>query len=435
MLEKLDTLLAFAVVMLGLSLIITILTQIISTFLGLRGSNLLWGIETLFNKLAPALKTAGLTPLDLAKEILLDKSISDSTFSRAGDMWVIGQFVMFLTGFWPGSRIIPRWQYATAIRPEELVRVLHDKIDSLGVGHPAIRVLKDVLEARDPETDRRLQMLNAALQEIRLPASAPAPAQAAVAVPASTAPNPNYAVQVDKILQQVTDAAQQSVGKLDTWFSSTMDRVAQRFAVQVRFWTVVFAFLVAFGAHLDCLRLLDQLSTSPETRAALVNMRNGMLGEAKTLLPPAAGAAAAEVPISPEILSEALTELKRNDPKVANAGAIPADTTSVGDVAAWLIAQPGVPTTAGADYRKTVIGILREHADKIDKDLTKAGVQLIPSPYPGVLNFDSKRNFLGILLAAAALSLGAPFWYNALKNLSNLRTVVANKEQQESSGA
>ncbi len=59
----------------------------------------------------------------------------------------------------------------------------------------------------------------------------------------------------------------------------------------------------------------------------------------------------------------------------------------------------------------------------------------MPSPYPGVLKFDGKRNILGVLLAAAFLSLGAPFWYNALKNLSNLRTVVASKEDQESSSS
>jgi hypothetical protein len=29
------------------------------------------------------------------------------------------------------------------------------------------------------------------------------------------------------------------------------------------------------------------------------------------------------------------------------------------------------------------------------------------------------------------LSLGAPFWYNALKSLSALKPVVANKEAQE----
>jgi hypothetical protein len=182
----------------------------------------------------------------------------------------------------------------------------------------------------------------------------------------------------------------------------------------------------------DSLRLLDQLSANPETRAALVNMRDGMLGEAKAILPPAAPAAAAEVPVSSYILQEALDRWKKNNPAVTGVGTIPAGTTTVEDAATWLTAQAGVPAAAGGDYRKTVIRVLREHANKINQDLLKAGLQIIPSPYPGVLNFDGKRNVLGVLLAAAFLSLGAPFWFNALKNLSNLRTVVATKEKQES---
>src|ERR1019366_4049225 len=133
-----------------------------------------------------------------------------------------------------------------------------DKIVSLqatGQAAPA-KILTQLLATPDPESDRKLQMLNAALRAITPP------------VPAPAATGPNYAVQVDKIFQQVTDTAQRSVGKLETWFSSGMDRVAQRFALQVRVWTVVFAFLVAFGVHLDSLRLLDQLSTNPQNRAA-----------------------------------------------------------------------------------------------------------------------------------------------------------------------
>jgi hypothetical protein len=35
----------------------------------------------------------------------------------------------------------------------------------------------------------------------------------------------------------------------------------------------------------------------------------------------------------------------------------------------------------------------------------------------------------GIALSAMLLSLGAPFWYNALKDLLGLRPVLAQKEQ------
>jgi hypothetical protein len=34
----------------------------------------------------------------------------------------------------------------------------------------------------------------------------------------------------------------------------------------------------------------------------------------------------------------------------------------------------------------------------------------------------------GVLLTAALLSLGAPFWFNMLKQLVNLRPVLANKQ-------
>ncbi len=37
----------------------------------------------------------------------------------------------------------------------------------------------------------------------------------------------------------------------------------------------------------------------------------------------------------------------------------------------------------------------------------------------------------GILLSAVLLSLGAPFWYNALQNLLRLRSLVAVKDDQQ----
>jgi hypothetical protein len=36
-----------------------------------------------------------------------------------------------------------------------------------------------------------------------------------------------------------------------------------------------------------------------------------------------------------------------------------------------------------------------------------------------------------LLVAAALLSLGAPFWFNILKTLSNLRPLVATREEKE----
>jgi hypothetical protein len=52
-LEYLDTIIAFVVILLGVSLLITILNQMISALLGYRGTNLLWGIQTVLSSMEP----------------------------------------------------------------------------------------------------------------------------------------------------------------------------------------------------------------------------------------------------------------------------------------------------------------------------------------------------------------------------------------------
>ena len=43
-LEQIDTLIAFAVVLLGISLLVMVLVQMVSSLFGLRGTNLRWGL-------------------------------------------------------------------------------------------------------------------------------------------------------------------------------------------------------------------------------------------------------------------------------------------------------------------------------------------------------------------------------------------------------
>ena len=51
MLGQLDTFIAFAVVILGISLLITVLNQVVVALFGLRGSSLRWGLETLLEQI------------------------------------------------------------------------------------------------------------------------------------------------------------------------------------------------------------------------------------------------------------------------------------------------------------------------------------------------------------------------------------------------
>ena len=176
-----------------------------------------------------------------------------------------------------------------------------------------------------------------------------------------------------------TAAGQQAVTDIELWFDRTMDRLFQKFVVQTRVWTIVFSVIVAFAVHLDSLLILNQLENNADMRASLVAR------------------------------SDAIQKMadKAQD-READLG------------------------TTIEDFKKKAVDL--------DKQMREAHLQLIPADHvwadvwPGwKLNNESfsKRHLLGILASAALLSLGAPFWFNALKGLTNLRPIVATKQKRE----
>ena len=71
------------------------------------------------------------------------------------------------------------------------------------------------------------------------------------------------------------------------------------------------------------------------------------------------------------------------------------------------------------------------------RDLMTNNVMGVPLSFSDWMNRWSKDNVLmklfGILLSAALLSFGAPFWYSALQNLLRLRSLAAAKDDQQRS--
>ncbi|MDZ7345060.1 MAG: hypothetical protein ONA90_11175, partial [candidate division KSB1 bacterium] len=80
MLQHVDTVLAFAAVMLGVSVLVTILTQLINAVLGLRGRSLLWGVETLLIQADPNFKAHARA---IAEKILRHPLLSHTARQRA----------------------------------------------------------------------------------------------------------------------------------------------------------------------------------------------------------------------------------------------------------------------------------------------------------------------------------------------------------------
>ena len=427
MLVYLDTIIAFVVVMLGFSLLITLANQMISAFLGLRGTNLLWGIEAMLRTLDPKFNVDA---KKIATQILSNPVVSDSIFARwPNNIPVIG-------------RLVRRWKLANAIGPEAFIRSLREVAnDFSGQNQSISTAITDLIAEVDPEVQRKLRNITDAFANLR--------------------PQAGFQVQIDDYLKRMGNSAQQSVGRLEAWFNVAMNRVTQRFTMHMRISTVIFAFVLAFGIHLDTFALANQLLGSPELRGKLVAQSTAMVAEAQAIL----GEQAAGKPFSspnaesssPEVLQTSMKQLIKNNIKSneAQPGKLKPDSVplfkNADEAEKWLNdnLNPNVSAQRKQEllsiYGRYVVEGLKAKAADVAKIMENAGLILIPpdrnwaafrqSPLKFFFGFAGTRNFLGILLTAGLLAMGAPFWYNALKTLTSLRPMVATRSEQQKQAA
>ncbi len=160
------------------------------------------------------------------------------------------------------------------------------------------------------------------------------------------------------------------IERANDWFSVMMDRVTQHFTFYMRISTVLFAALLAFGLHIDAISLYNGLSTD-------VKLRTGVLA---------------------------------NIPALQAAKKAVDDASAAGDPAAQ---------QAAADSGRQLA------------EISAQALTLSESLKNPLAVASRNRTWFGELATIALLSLGAPFWFNQLRTLSNLRSTVATKEEQE----
>jgi hypothetical protein len=95
-----------------------------------------------------------------------------------------------------------------------------------------------------------------------------------------------------------------------------------------------------------------------------------------------------------------------------------------------LVTQATTAVGTGGDNLDNLAQLTGQSRQEL-QDLVQIGAITLPSKN-WVANW-TKVNLLGVILSALLLSLGAPFWYNALKNLIRLRSVVAVKDDAQRS--
>ena len=383
-LQHLDIALGFAAIMLLMSLLITVIVQAAVAVSGLRGSNLQWGVEELLKQIDPNLiQHAQL----IAERILRYPAIA------------------------------PLERKATAIRADEL-----------------LRVLDQLLKSNEPWTDPAAKAaLERVLQEVVPNGEWTPRAEALIAKLAAEFP-----AQADALKKSVTDAVgstRKVVAGVNTWFNTVMDRTTERFVQHTRWITVIAAFLFAFILHVDSLQLLKRLASDSEFRSKVVAGSDAAMQRAENVLAQSADNQA--------LASRAVTAARDQVPAVATLfGNIPADLRTRAEGEAWIRAHVRAAPLAdtvlrhyGAQFDSLTrrwLGELRTSNVAIDSQLNAMTLQLIPEPFPSAGTYLHFKHLIGILMTVGFLSLGAPFWFNVLNALANLRPVIARKVERES---
>lgn len=387
MLKTIDILLGVSVVMLVVSMAVTVLTQFVLGILQSRGRNLMLGLANLLQQIDPEL------PREVVEKIAT-AVLSHPMTAAAGKFKRLG----------------------ITIHREEFTKLLMD----LAAGHaPA-----DILSILDGGAREKLQEL-LRKNDIEDPAKVLDNVRA-MALHLEMA-NPAWAAHERQAQALMREAQGKLVAKVNAWFDVTIDRVSERFTRSTHNLTAACAIVVAFTLQLDTIGLINRLSTDDAFRQQMVNKAIEMsnqpppasatMGAGAQSAGPNSGAGSGQTPVtaapsdgavSPVAMK--LTDAQRAEiDKLAEAGILDIPDGYSAWQARW------------ADVR--LFGKWQILGDGA------LGAQ--PQHQPAEVKQRQQANFLGVLLSALLLSLGAPFWYNALKNLLQLRSLVSRKDDQQ----
>jgi hypothetical protein len=231
MLKSLDVLIGISLVMLIVSMVVTLLTQFVTTAVNSHGRNLKIGLRELISHLDPGLQGA------------VAGSVADAVLKHP----LIG-----------GKPIIPffKTRLGTIIHRDELTRILLElaSADPWDKAEEKAHVaLKKALEKSGIEN------VDNTLENIRT---------VALSLEES---NPELAsnVRADMAILQV--AKNSFVGKINGWFDQTIDRVSERFTTSARAITFACGLILALALQLDTVNLLNTLWTNDAIRQQLVS--------------------------------------------------------------------------------------------------------------------------------------------------------------------
>jgi hypothetical protein len=429
MLQSLDTVIAFVVIMTIASLFVTILVQMSSAALSLRGKNLANALALTFQTIDPLLAEKA---HQLAARILSDPLISDSTRTQKDKN---PSSAVDRTRPWHFTDITCATHLAKAVRPEEVYAALK-KLAAQKSKPTEGATASGAAVGSDPIAEAAESVLNALVTPEDKAAAIKARLGAVLKVAEEITDAPikqKLLGAVDETSATVIIEADVARAKFDTWFSSALDRAQQWFQVHTRGLTIAASALVALLLQLDAVEVFNYASTNVAARNALVASADRVIKEADGALD--------EKGDLVKRIADAWAEKQKQTPidlkGITHTGQLQEALARQNPKFDAQVFDDLVETTTKAYYKDQTAKL---------RDLTRAvsatGFEFIPAHYwrwPSAEgDYQKVKSILwhlpGIALFAALLSLGAPYWYNLLKNLASLRPRLAQLISEEDAG-
>jgi hypothetical protein len=430
MLDTLDILIGFTLIMLIVSLPVTLLTAAVSDVLNLRGAALHKGVVSLIG----LLDDEGKVSAD-QRDAAADAILRDELVARRG--------------------IGGRRRRAGTVHREELSKLL--------IAFGSVRKPDDSIAAQ-----KALQELIETLG-IKNPAATLKAVRDAQLTLEKEAPNLAHDVRVTQAM--LDHASSDFLARMNGWFDQQMDRVEELFILYARMATGVVALAVALLLQLDAIALVNRLADDKTVRNALVEMAvadparfdpapDAVLKraadeetEAKAAHDKAkAGTDQAAIDAAQARLTAAgdarqsLENRQQARAQLADASkaVVDAKERAEADPASKELAAAYADALARQAQARETLSDLAATADDFARSLTAnpdidalVGFELVRVPktwndwHARMTADDLFGRLLGILIAAALLSMGGPFWYGLLQNLIKLRSTLTRKEQEQ----
>jgi hypothetical protein len=395
MLNSLDILIGFTVVMLVVSMSVTMITQFIgSSIMNLRGKSLHEGLSRLL--------------------ALMDQGLSRKQAQKIAAYVLKNPLVSSSRSFFG------RYRLASVIHREELTKLLLD------YAVPGDAAKADPQKHDDDDSLRHALRASLARNGIADPDAVLSRVRGAVVELEKT--NPELSQSMRSNIALLNFAASDFLSKLNSWFDQTVDRTSEMFTRRIRLVTGLVGLAVALTIQLDAIGLMNRLSVDDKLRDQLVVTALQHSSEwAKVVQAPATTDPGTSDSNAMSPVAAADTNMAAATDGNAAAAIAPPSTTHAAPSAA-------APPSAGVDV-SPLITARRNIEDLGAVPLPQSWRQWVQAwrqPAGEGRGKEFRWPFLfGILLSAALLSLGAPFWYSTLANLLKLRSVIAQKDETQ----